>query len=415
MSTSASPKPKSGPTLLHPALSRTVLWILVLGAGFWVLEHIKTTLTVFGLAFLIAYLLNSIVMVLQARHGVPRGRAILLVYGVLVFTASIGTALVVPMVVGQVNAMVGHIPSLSERITGLANGVQENYISRMPEQYREQLEESLAGSAHSATEAAKSMLVHMRDFVLGLISATFLFITSTIVSIYVILRWNHLGEGLLEVLPENYRHEVRNLGNDLNKIFGGYVKAQITLAATCGILTLLFLFLHSLVAGPNPYILLIACVATLTLPIPVLNQVVPPITAIILGMIQTGDVGYAAQLAAVVYLVNIIVERTLAPRIMSEAVGVSALFVLFAAFSGAELLGPVGALLGVPLAAMVKSIFVWFHGRFLIAGEEPHPPESPEISPDILQRLADLEARVAQWEPLSTVSNPEEDPPLGNS
>lgn len=371
-----------------------MLWILVLGAAFWVLEHIKTTLTVFGLAALIAYLLNSIVVILQRRHQVPRGRAILLVYGVLIFGLGVSAALLVPMVVSQVNAMVTQVPSLSQKITSIAHGVQENYISRMPEQYQHQLQESLAESAHTATEAAKSMLFHLRDFTLGLISATFLFITALIVSIYIIVRWSHLGEGLLDVLPESYRMEIRNLGQELNKIFGGYIKGQITLASICGLLTFGVLLVHSLVVGPNPYILVITCVATLTLPIPVLNQVLPPITAAILGMINTGDTGYAMQLVVLVYGVNIVVERILAPRIMSEAVGVSALFVLFAAFSGAELLGPVGALLGVPLAAMVKSIFVWFHGRFLIATDDHHEPEVAG-PPAWLERLEALEARVA--------------------
>lgn len=142
-------------------------------------------------------------------------------------------------------------------------------------------------------------------------------------------------------------------------------------------------------------------VAALTLPIPVLNQVIPPITAIILGMINVGHMGYAIQLAVLVYSVNLVVERVLAPRIMSEAVGVSPLFVLLAAFSGAELLGPVGALVGVPLAAMIKSIFVWFHGRFLRVDDEAEQAhmashESEELA--LKTRLHTVETRLAAME-----------------
>jgi predicted PurR-regulated permease PerM len=398
---------KNPPSFLHPALSRMVLWILVLGVAFWTLEHIKTTLTVFGLAFLIAYLLNSVVGALQTRYSLTRGRSILLVY--LVLFAAVGTtaALVVPLVIGQVNAMVTQLPAFSERLTVVAANIQENYISRVPVHYQAQLEEALKGSQSSAAEIAKVVLVHMRNFVLNLVSMAFLMFTALIVSIYVILRWAALGHGLLDILPDRYRQEIRQLGEDLNKIFGGYLKAQITLATTCGVLTFGLLLLHSLFVMANPYVLVISCVAAVTLPIPVINQIIPPITAIILGMINAGQVGYALQLAALVYAVNVVVERTLAPRIMSEAVGVSPLFVLLAAFSGAELLGPVGALLGVPLAAMAKSVFVWFHGRFLIADEaeiESHLASIESSEAALQARLLALEARVSRVEELRSRS-----------
>ncbi|MBT9589193.1 AI-2E family transporter [bacterium] len=394
-------KKNQPPSFIHPALSRLVLWILVLGAAFWTLEHIKTTLTVFGLAFLIAYLLNSVVCALQLRYSWTRGRCILLVYLILFAAAGATAALLVPLVLGQVNAMVTQLPAFSDRLTVLASNIQENYISRVPVHYQAQLEETLKGSQSSAAQLAKVILVLLRNFVLHLVSGAFLMFTALIVSIYVILRWSVLGHGLLDILPDRYRQEIRQLGADLNKIFGGYLKAQITLAATCGVLTLGVLLLHSLAVKSNPYVLVIACVAALTLPIPVINQIIPPITAIILGMINAGNAGYAMQLAALVYAVNVVVERTLAPRIMSEAVGVSPLFVLLAAFSGAELLGPVGALLGVPLAAMAKSVFVWFHSRFLIADEgevEAHLASMESVEAALQTRVSMLEARLSVME-----------------
>ena len=392
---------KIRPAFINPALSRLVLWLLVLAIAFWTLEQIKTTLTIFGLAFLIAYLLNSIVTWLESRYQFGRRRAILLVYLVLFATGALATAIVVPMIVAQVNAMVTQFPEFSERLTTLVHTLQENYISRVPAQYQAQFEEALRSSQSSATELAKSMLMGLRNFILHLVSAAFLIFTSLIVSIYVILNWGGIWRSLLEILPISYRTEIVNLARDLNKIFGGYLKAQITLASTCGVLTLGLLLLHSLLIHSNPYALVIAVVAALTLPIPVLNQIIPPITAIILGMINVGSMGYAMQLAVLVYSVNLVVERVLAPRIMSEAVGVSPLFVLLAAFSGAELLGPIGALVGVPLAAMIKSIFVWFHDRFLTVDEEAEQAHLASLESDDLAlkaRIHTLEARLNAME-----------------
>lgn len=382
-----NPAPRTAPSLINPALTRIVMWILVLAAAFWTLEHIKMTLTIFGMAFLIAYLLNSVVSTLESRYQMARGKAIILVYVLLFLFLGVSAAIAVPLIIQQVNGMVAKVPEIPVKFNYLADHIRNDYFSQVPAEYQEQIKTHIAESASSAAEAAKSLFVHLRNFILGLVSAAFLIFTSFIVSVYVLLRWNSLGQGLLDVLPAHYRQEIRNLGMDLHRIFGGYLKAQITLATACGISTLVILFLHSLVTKSNPYMLVIACVAALTFPIPVINQVIPPVVGGILGYINSdpgSGGGYALTIAVLVYTVNVVIERTIAPGLMSEAVGVSPLFVLFAAFSGAELLGPVGALLGVPLAAMVKSIFVWFHGRFLSEEENQAYLETVAKAPEPL-------------------------------
>ena len=68
-------------------------------------------------------------------------------------------------------------------------------------------------------------------------------------------------------------------------------------------------------------------------------------------------------------MVNIIIDRTIQPKLMSDAIGVSELFVMFAAFAGGEVAGIWGMLLGIPVAAMGKALFEWFHLNFLTTDE----------------------------------------------
>ena len=377
-----SRKPHYSQSLISPALTRVIMWIMVLAVAAWTLQHIKTTLTVFGLAFLIAYLLNSVVTLLERKYTMQRGKAIALVYVLLFVGVGTVAAVLFPLIINQVNGMVTQLPGLPEKLNALATHVREDYFSRLPEQYQSQFKENIAGGAASAAEAAKMLLVYLRNFVLGLVSAAFLILTSLIVSIFVMLCWHELAGRVLDVMPVSYRQEISNLGLDLHKIFGGYLRATIKLATACGILTFVLLAIHALAIRSNPYLLVITFITMICFPIPLVNQVVPPVSAAILGFINADSSGYGIQLAVLVWLALFIVERTLAPRIMSEAVGVSPLFVLFAAFAGAELLGPVGALLGVPLAAMVKSVFVWFHGRFLTAREEFESEQALEDTPE---------------------------------
>jgi predicted PurR-regulated permease PerM len=375
---SVKPNPPVAEPLLRPAYLRALLWVVVLVGAFWLLEHIKTTLTIFGIAFFIAYLLNSPVSGLE-RRGMKRGRAVALVYLLLLGTLGLAAALLLPLIIAQVDGLVTDLPKLSERLTHLSMTFREDYLTRIPEQYQAKLQVALAGSATYVASVATFLFTHLRSLVVDVASGALLIVTGLVVSIFVISQWRGLGENALSTVPRQYRRELVNLGGDLNHIFGGYMKATIMLSSSCGVATLVLLSLHGMIMGSNPYVLVIAGVTALCFPIPVINELVPPLLAGSLGFLSSDQSGYAVQVAAIVLFTIIIIERTLAPKIMSEAVGVSALFVLFAAFAGAELLGPIGALLGVPLAAMAKSVFVWFHARFLAAQKTEFVPLPVEV------------------------------------
>ena len=86
----------------------------------------------------------------------------------------------------------------------------------------------------------------------------------------------------------------------------------------------------------------------------------------------------------------VLVDRIVLPKLMSDAIGVSPLFVIFAAAAGGEFLGGVwGMLLGIPLAAMTKALFEWIHDRFMVDPAlrvqrlaAPTPQEADPAPPD---------------------------------
>ena len=90
--------------------------------------------------------------------------------------------------------------------------------------------------------------------------------------------------------------------------------------------------------------------------IPVIGSVIAAVPPIVLSLLDGGP-GMAAGVATGYILVNLIVDNILEPRIMGRAVGLSPLVVLFAMLVWGFVLGPVGAILAVPLTMAVKIMF----------------------------------------------------------
>lgn len=127
-----------------------------------------------------------------------------------------------------------------------------------------------------------------------------------------------------------------------------YLRVQVLLAVANGVLLGLWCWCWGL---PNP--LLWGVLAFALNFVPVIGSLVAAVPPVLLGFF---DHGLTTGLAIVGgYLaVNIVVDNMLSPRILGHALGVSPLVVLLAMLVWGFVLGPVGALLAVPLTMVAK-------------------------------------------------------------
>lgn len=380
------------------------LWILVLAGLLWLLLHIQTTLVVFGLACLFSYLLNPFVSAIEGRRLGPvkkagRALAVTVVFLILAgFLAALGS-LTVPLIGDQVGQLVAEAPRLQGQLKGAARTLQARYLETVPAEVRGPLEKSIGGSASRLAGLIAAGFRKLTAFVFSIFNGVFLLVTALLISCYMLLTWEGFTRGLLAVIPLAYRDEVEGLAHQMNQIFGGYLKATILTSLACAALTFASLVVLAAVTGRSyPYILVVSLIAGITYPIPIVGILVSSVVAAVLAYLPENHAGFALLVLLVVNLVNLAVDRTLAPRLMGEAIGVSPLFVMFAAFAGAELMGIWGMLLGIPLAAMAKALFTWFHARFLV------PPGSDasaylQLHPRARRALAAIHARKAVPQP----------------
>lgn len=127
-----------------------------------------------------------------------------------------------------------------------------------------------------------------------------------------------------------------------------YLRVQVLLAVANGLLLGVWCWVWGL---SNP--LLWGVLAFALNFVPVIGSIVAAVPPVLLGFVDHGTTTGLAILGG--YLaVNIVVDNILSPRILGHALGVSPLVVLLAMMVWGFVLGPVGALLAVPLTMVVK-------------------------------------------------------------
>lgn len=90
--------------------------------------------------------------------------------------------------------------------------------------------------------------------------------------------------------------------------------------------------------------------------IPIVGSLLAAIPPILLGLVD-GGAGVAIAVASGYVVVNLVVDNIIAPRIMGRSLGLSPLVVLLSMIVWAFVLGPVGAILAVPLTMAAKIVF----------------------------------------------------------
>lgn len=157
-------------------------------------------------------------------------------------------------------------------------------------------------------------------------------------------------QSLLHLLPEHRRGFYSGLVETLFQKLGAYVRGQLILCGMVGLLSLLAYWLIGL-----PYALVLALVAGLLEAIPVFGPTLGAVPAIVVGLSVSPQTAFWVVAAAMV--IQTLENYLLVPKVMDRSVGISAVVTLLALVAFGALFGLLGAVLAIPLAAIVQTLF----------------------------------------------------------
>ena len=301
---------------------------------------VTTELLLILIALLIAVGLNPLVEKLTAR-GMRRGFAVLIVAGGgLLLLAAFITAIAQPLAT-QTSGLIGSMPQRLENLERnrtIANLDQRyNVVGRL---------QTMFSGADTAQVIAGSIL----GFGKFLVTSIFETFTVLVLTIYFLSSLPAIRTATLRFVPASRRSRVALLSEGVLDRMGGYVSGAATVAALAGLAAFLMLGVLQ-VEFLLPLALLIA-----------LTDLIPLVGATIGALVVSGivflDSPAKALAAGVFFIVYQQFENfVIYPRVMSRSVDVPPLVAVIAALIGAALLGVVGALLAIPLAAGAIYLF----------------------------------------------------------
>ena len=325
-----------------------VLIAVLIGGAF---ASLATILTYIGAAIFIALGLDPLVTWLESRKW-PRWAAIL--------TVLVG---VLGLFVGLVFAI---IPVVIEQSTKLVNQITE-YVSNIEslDAFFEQVQAVIPIEVIDVRLAAQDALAYLTNpdnlaqigggvFSVGVSIATGIFgaLIILILTLYFTASISNIKRALYRLVPKSRREKFVDIAEQVAHAVGRYVVGQVSLALINGVLS--FIFLSAIGAA---YPALFAFIAFLFSLVPLVGTLTGSIIIVLTQLLVNPESMITVIVAGIYYLVYMQVEAyLLSPNIMNRAVKVPGVVVVIAALIGGTLLGILGALIAIPVAASILII-----------------------------------------------------------
>ncbi len=314
-----------------------VLTVLVAAVAVYVVRDILVLVLI---AVFIAVSLDPAVRLLT-RRGMRRSFAVAII-GLLVVVAFTGFAWsVVPPLVGQggrlVNDLPGYLHQLEEKSQALRElGRQFKLTDRLAEFVR-QLPERLAASTLS--------------FVQQFFGAVFSGVTVLVLTIYFMADLPRLRRGLVRLFPASHRSPVANAVDVVVAKVGGYMIGNMIISVFAGVATFAALKLLGV-----PFAVPLAVTVAIADLIPMVGATLGAAICVLVSAFTAASWTATVGVAVFFVVYQQIENYLIAPRVLRNTVDLSAVAILITALIGGTVLGVVGALMAIPIAAAIKVV-----------------------------------------------------------
>ena len=296
------------------------------------------TIILLGLAFFLAVGLEPAVSWL-VRHHVKRGIGVAVV--LLAILAIIGgfLAAAIPAVATQITQLVANAPRYLSQAQD-----HSSFLGKLNDKY------DLVSKVQSAVSTSGTTIA---DGLIGAGTAIFNGLADTLIvfvlTIYFLADFPRIRAFLYRFLPGSRRPRAILIGDDILSKVGGYVLGNLIISVIAG--TLSFIWLLSFHV---PYPLLLALLVALLDLVPVVGSTIAGIAVALVAL--TVSLPVALLTVGFFVLYRLAEDYYLVPRIIGRAVEVPALVTVVAVLVGGALLGILGALVAIPIAAGVLLI-----------------------------------------------------------
>lgn len=326
------------------AIKITLAVVFVLGLV-WVLIQIREIVLLVVFGALLAAALDPIVNRMR-RRGLSRGQSILVIYAAILLAVIGGMVLVAPPLFEQGQVLVAGLPTYLDQFRARAAASEIDLVRQFGPMAIDRAERILANLRENPPLQA-SQISQALSFLGSFVGIVFTTVSALIVAYYWMTERAIIKRLALSLFPLDRRDRAHAIWDEIEDRLGGWARGQVVLMLIIGVTSTIVYAVLGL-----PYWFLLGIWAGVTELIPFVGPFLGGGLAVLVALTDSWQ--KALVVLGFVFILQQLEGNVVVPRVMRNAVGLTPLSVILALLVGSALLGLVGAILAIPVAAAVQ-------------------------------------------------------------
>ncbi|MCF6149444.1 MAG: AI-2E family transporter [Candidatus Kuenenia sp.] len=348
--------------ILENTWIRALLWFCAIAAFLVVCYYLKGILISLFLAFTVAYIVDPLVDLISKRrflfskHNVPRSLAIaILLVGMILLSGGIA-AYTIPKTVNGVQrvgvVLKKQYPKYQEKVERIIENYKDTEIAAFLKAQLSMQTDSEKGPQEKRPKVLKYVFAIIKNIfhsTFGLVGIVMNIVVFGVVTIYLLKDFDVIIMKCKGLLPVSKKEKIYETFGKINENLQAFLRGQITV---CIILSILYGIGLTVIGVPLSY--LIAIMGGFGNVIPYIGIMLGLIPALILTFIQYQDITHLLLVGMVFGIGQFFEGTIITPKIVGTKLGLHPVAIILSILICSQILGFLGLLLAVPIAAVTK-------------------------------------------------------------
>lgn len=290
-------------------------------------------------------------------RGQPRIGALIFIFGLFITIFSFILITFLPAIIDELDVLAHRLPDYAMRLESLIDKINIKYQRiDLPDTITTILDKSI----NRLEENTLEFIQKTSGVLLGLLSRMFSLIMAPILAFYLLKDLEVIKEFLWSLIPKRRKKGIKVLLGRVDRSLFGFFKGQLLVSLLVAILSTIGLYLLNI-----KFYLIIGIIVGIFNIVPYFGPILGALPAVIIASFSS------SKLVLMVVLLFFVIQQieggVIAPKIMGEEVGLHPIVIIFSLLAGGELLGIIGMLIAVPIAAIIKELLRYIIYELLIS------------------------------------------------
>ena len=320
------------------------LWIAAIIIILYLVYLLTEILVVLALSILLAFIFAPFVSLLEAK-GLNRITSTLLIFGVFGFIIYFSLSIIIPKFVFQLEQIISALEgfSFAEEMKALEAAILHYVPFLKPGDLTHRMELFITSQVANIFDSISTVLSSIVSIIAVLIIVPF-------ITFFILKDYRKIFQGLIKAIPNKYFEMSYYILKKVTLRLGLFVRAWIFDATFVGVM---IGFGFYFIGVPNA--LPLGVIAGLGHLIPYFGPVIGGIPAIIVSIVQHGDLSQVPLILLVVLITYAFDNGFVQPYVFGKSVDMHPIVIILLIISGGILFGLYGMLLAVPIATVIKT------------------------------------------------------------